>query len=215
MSNKVAIVSGGMDSVVMLKRFAPSLACVMYFNYGSNHAQKESYFSRLHAEEHKLAWLEIDLGFIKQHFSSALLQGSEAIPDGHYQDEIMKKTVVPFRNGIMLSIAAGFAESIGASAVMIGSHFGDHAIYPDCRADFITPMRAAVKAGTYANIEVEAPFASFVKRDIGMLGKQLGVDFTQSWSCYKNGEHHCGTCGTCVERKEALQGFDPTYYEVL
>lgn len=215
MSNKVAIVSGGMDSVVMLKRFAPSLACVMYFNYGSNHAQKESYFSRLHAEEHKLAWLEIDLGFIKQHFSSALLQGSEAIPDGHYQDKIMKKTVVPFRNGIMLSIAAGFAESIGASAVMIGNHFGDHAIYPDCRADFISPMRAAVKAGTYANIEIEAPFASFVKRDIGMLGKQLGVDFTQSWSCYKNGEHHCGTCGTCVERKEALQGFDPTYYEVL
>lgn len=214
MSTKVAIVSGGMDSVVMLKRFAPSVACVVYFNYGSNHAPKESFFSRLHAEAHNIPWLEIDLAFIKKYFSSALLEGSAAIPNGHYEDEIMKKTVVPFRNGIMVSVAAGLAESLGASGILIGNHFGDHAIYPDCRADFIRPMREAVKAGTYAKIEVEAPFANFVKRDIGMLGKQLEVDFSQTWSCYRDGELHCGTCGTCTERKEALQGFDPTFYEV-
>jgi 7-cyano-7-deazaguanine synthase len=208
----IGIVSGGMDSVVMLRRFAPSIAAVVYFNYGSNHAAKEMHFSKSHAESLSIPWICIELEFIKRYFESALLAGASEIPDGHYEDAVMKKTVVPFRNGIMLSIAAGLAESLGANSVMLANHFGDHAIYPDCRADFIAEMAKAIRLGTYAKIELEAPFTTFTKRDIAILGRQLGVDFNATWSCYKGGEIHCGTCGTCVERKEALAGFDETAY---
>lgn len=125
----------------------------------------------------------------------------------------MKSTVVPFRNGIMLSIAAGVAESNGLKRILIANHFGDHAIYPDCRKSFIDPMREAIKEGTYEQIEVFAPYTSISKRDIGLIGQKLGIDYATTYSCYKGGEKHCGKCGTCVERKEALEGFDPTEYE--
>jgi 7-cyano-7-deazaguanine synthase len=127
----------------------------------------------------------------------------------------MKSTVVPFRNGIMLSIAAGFAESRGAGGVVIAAHSGDHAIYPDCREDFLEPMARAIRAGTYAGIELLRPFVSMDKAAIARRGAELGIDFSRTWSCYKGGEVHCGTCGTCVERREAfeLAGIpDPTTY---
>ena len=129
----------------------------------------------------------------------------------------MKSTVVPFRNGIMLSIAAGFAESRGAEAVVIAAHSGDHAIYPDCRESFLEPMARAIREGTYARIELLRPFVAMDKAAIARRGAELGVDFSRTWSCYKGGEIHCGTCGTCVERREAFQlaGLpDPTAYAV-
>jgi 7-cyano-7-deazaguanine synthase len=115
----------------------------------------------------------------------------------------------------MLSIAAGFAESKGAEAIVIAAHSGDHAIYPDCREDFLKPMADAIRAGTYAGIELLRPFVAIDKAGIVRLGNALGVDFSRTWSCYKGGEIHCGTCGTCVERREAflLAGVaDPTIY---
>ena len=127
----------------------------------------------------------------------------------------MKSTVVPFRNGIMLSIAAGFAESRGAEAVVIAAHSGDHAIYPDCRESFMEPMARAIREGTYAQIELLRPFIAVDKTGIVRRGVELGVDFSHTWSCYKGSEIHCGTCGTCVERREAflLAGVaDPTIY---
>ncbi len=129
----------------------------------------------------------------------------------------MKSTVVPFRNGIMLSIAAGFAESRGAEAVVIAAHSGDHAIYPDCRESFLEPMARAIREGTYARIELLRPFVAMDKAAIARRGAELGVDFSRTWSCYKGGEIHCGACGTCVERREAfeLAGLpDPTAYAV-
>ena len=137
-------------------------------------------------------------------------------PEGHYADPTMKKTVVPFRNGIMLSIAAGYAESLGASQVILGNHFGDHAIYPDCRKDFITPMAEAIKHGTYGEIALLSPFCEVDKTEIAKIGASLGVPFELTWSCYKGGDKHCGKCGTCVERIEAfrLAGvIDLTAYE--
>ena len=142
--------------------------------------------------------------------------GNEAIPEGHYADENMKSTVVPFRNGIMLSIACGIAESNGLKRVLIANHGGDHAIYPDCRSSFIRAMNEAMREGTYEHIEILAPYTEITKTDIARRGKQLHVDYAATWSCYKGGEKHCGKCGTCVERKEALRDAgidDPTEYE--
>jgi 7-cyano-7-deazaguanine synthase len=151
-----------------------------------------------------------------QYFKSSLLEGADAIPEGHYADENMKSTVVPFRNGIMLSIAAGIAESRGLKYVMMANHGGDHTIYPDCRAEFVEAMSEATKTGTFPGIEILAPYTNITKADIARKGKELGIDYSKTWSCYKGEDVHCGKCGTCVERKEALRDAgieDTTIYE--
>ena len=125
----------------------------------------------------------------------------------------MKSTVVPFRNGIMLSIAIGMAESRNINTVLIANHNGDHAIYPDCRNTFIQAINEAGAYGTYNNVNVLSPYNNLNKREIALIGKKLNIDYSKTWSCYKGGEIHCGICGTCTERKESLQGFDLTNYE--
>jgi 7-cyano-7-deazaguanine synthase len=127
----------------------------------------------------------------------------------------MRQTAVPFRNGIMLAAAAGFAESIGAQAVAIAAHGGDHAIYPDCREPFMRSMAAAMRHGTYDNILLLRPYVKRSKGWIVARGERLGVDFAKTWSCYAGGRLHCGTCGTCRERREAFREAglpDPTRY---
>ena len=116
----------------------------------------------------------------------------------------MKSTVVPFRNGIMLSIAAGIAESNELKYVMMANHGGDHAIYPDCRRAFVDAMSEATAQGTYVGVQVLAPYTDITKADIARHGKRLGIDYAETWSCYKGGDKHCGKCGTCRERREAL-----------
>ncbi len=157
----------------------------------------------------------IPLDFINRLFDSDLLKSGGEIPEGHYEAESMKKTVVPFRNAIMLSIACGFAESVGAQGLVIAAHDGDHAIYPDCREPFMQAIGNAMLLGTYAKIKLLRPFIEMSKADIAQEGFRLGIDFAQTWSCYQGGEKHCGKCGTCVERREAfaLAGInDPTVY---
>ena len=198
------ILSGGMDSVTLLYDRAEEIALAVSFDYGSNHNHKEIPFAKKHCKALDIPHIVIPLTFMAEHFESSLLSGAEAIPEGNYDDENMKSTVVPFRNGIMLSIAAGLAESKGLKKVMMANHFGDHAIYPDCRKEFVENMSAAISAGTYANIVIDAPYTSISKADIARKGTKLGIDYTQTWSCYKGGEKHCGKCGTCIERKEAL-----------
>ena len=123
--------------------------------------------------------------------------------------------MVPFRNGILLAIAAGFAESNQAAGLVIAAHAGDHAIYPDCREGFMLSMAAAIRLGTYAEVNLLRPFIGLSKGQIASKGAALGVDFAQTWSCYVGGEQHCGECGTCVERREAFLDaclVDPTTY---
>ncbi len=132
--------------------------------------------------------ITIPLSFIHDYFKSSLLAGSAAIPEGHYQAENMKSTVVPFRNGIMLSVAIGLAETRGLKHVMIANHAGDHTIYPDCRPSFIRSMSAAAAAGTFVRIDIVAPFTDITKGDIALIGKKSGIDYTKTWSCYKGGE---------------------------
>jgi 7-cyano-7-deazaguanine synthase len=139
-----------------------------------------------------------------QHFKSSLLEGSDAIPEGHYADENMQSTVVPFRNGIMLSIAVGMAESAGLKHVMMANHGGDHTIYPDCRPEFVNAFSEAARTGTYVGVTLISPYTNLSKADIARRGKELGIDYSLTWSCYKGGDIHCGRCGTCIERKEAL-----------
>ena len=193
-----------MDSVTLLYDRAEEIALAVSFDYGSNHNHKEIPFAKKHCEALGIPHVVIPLKFMAEHFESSLLSGADAIPEGHYADENMKSTVVPFRNGIMLSIAAGLAESKGLQKVMMANHFGDHDVYPDCRKEFVDNMSAAISAGTYANIFIDAPYTSISKADIARKGAALGIDYAQTWSCYKGLEKHCGKCGTCIERKEAL-----------
>lgn len=154
---------------------------------------------------------------MKQYFNSSLLEGADVIPEGSYDDENMKSTVVPFRNGIMLSIAVGLAENYHLHKVLIANHGGDHAIYPDCRASFINAMDMTSQAGTYEKVRIVAPYTNITKTDIARIGKKLGIDYSETWSCYKGGDVHCGKCGTCVERKEAMREagiVDNTVYEI-
>ena len=124
----------------------------------------------------------------------------------------MRSTVVPFRNGIMLSFAAGIAESADYDEVLIANHAGDHTIYPDCRSGFIDAMGKAIRDGTFSCVQLSAPFVQMTKREIALEGKRIGMDFGTTYSCYKGGPIHCGKCGACTERKEALAGFDTTEY---
>ena len=213
----VVLCSGGMDSVAALydATLSYEVTAAISFHYGAKHNDSEIPFAKWHADHLGIPHITVPLAFIGEQFESDLLQKGGQIPKGHYEEETMKKTVVPFRNGIMLSIAGGFAESKGAHGLVIAAHSGDHAIYPDCREDFLSAMADAIRLGTYARVEVMRPFVTMTKTEIARRGHDLGVDFSQTWSCYVGGEVQCGECGTCVERREAflLAGIvDPTSY---
>ncbi|MDY3842380.1 MAG: 7-cyano-7-deazaguanine synthase QueC [Prevotella sp.] len=216
MKDSVIIVSGGMDSITLLYEYKERIALGVSFDYGSNHNAREIPFAELHCRRLGIPHLTIPLDFMHRYFRSSLLEGAEAIPEGNYDDDNMKSTVVPFRNGIMLSIAAGLAESRGRHYVMMANHGGDHTIYPDCRPAFVDAMSQATEAGTYVGVQVSAPYTQITKTDIARRGAALGIDYTETWSCYKGGERHCGKCGTCRERIEALAEAgieDHTLYE--
>ena len=205
MKDSVIVVSGGMDSVTLLYEKKDEIALGISFDYGSNHNHNELPLAALHCQRLGIEHVVVPLGFMHQYFKSSLLESGESIPDGSYDEENMKSTVVPFRNGVMLAVAAGIAESNGLTKVLIANHGGDHTIYPDCRPEFIAAMDAAVEAGTFARVRVVAPYTNISKADIVRRGRALGIDYAETWSCYKGGDVHCGTCGTCVERKEALR----------
>jgi 7-cyano-7-deazaguanine synthase len=215
MKDSVIIVSGGMDSVTMLYDYQEKISLAVTFDYGSKHNAKEISFAKLHCQRLGIEHLIIPLDFMGQYFKSSLLKGGEDIPEGHYADENMKSTVVPFRNGIMLAVAAGLAEDRSLKYVMMANHSGDHSIYPDCRPQFVDAMSSAISAGTYEGVTLLAPYTNITKGEIAKRGKKLGIDYSETWSCYKGGNLHCGKCGTCIERKEALRDAgieDPTEY---
>jgi 7-cyano-7-deazaguanine synthase len=212
------LLSGGMDSVAAFYEVLGEheVAACLSFDYGSKHNAREIPFAKLHADRNRVPHEVISLDFVNRLFKSDLLQSGGEIPDGHYAEESMKQTVVPFRNGIMLAIATGYAESIDAAGLVIAAHSGDHAIYPDCREPFMQAMAAAMGEGTYAKIQLLRPFIAMDKAGIARRGVELGIDFSETWSCYKGSEIHCGVCGTCVERREAFMIAnlpDPTVYQ--
>ena len=204
MKQAAIILSGGMDSTTMLYEYADQIALAITFDYGSTQNARERQCAIYHCQRLGIRHIIIPLDFIHQYFRSALLESPEAIPDGTYNDSNMKATVVPFRNGIMLAIACGIAESNGLKRVMIANHAGDHSVYPDCRPEFINAISTAMEAGTYEHIKVDAPYTLLSKTDIARRGAALGIDYTKTYSCYKGHPNHCGTCATCNERRQAL-----------
>lgn len=213
--DSILVLSGGMDSVTMLHEYHNRIALAVSFDYGSNHNKREIACAADNCRALGVEHIVIPLDFMGKYFESSLLQGADAIPEGDYREANMKSTVVPFRNGIMLAVAAGLAESRGLKHVMLANHGGDHDIYPDCRPEFVNAMSEAMRLGTYPGITMLAPYTYLTKGDIALHGKRLGVDYARTYSCYKGGEKHCGVCGTCVERKEALAAAgipDPTEY---
>ena len=223
----VVIISGGMDSVTLayhLKDHYPKHDFhYLSFDYGQRHV-KELEFAGQCARDLGARWdvinlAEVGLLFAGNGSQSSLINNSVDVPHGHYEAETMKATVVPNRNMIMLSIAAGLAVAEKADFVAAGMHSGDHAIYPDCRWEFLSVLDHAINLGNEGFCQPEfglhAPFVNMTKADIASLGDDLGVDWTKTWSCYEGGELHCGKCGTCTERREAfsLAGIvDPTEY---
>lgn len=190
--------------MTMLHEYKDEIALAVTFSYGSNHNKREAECARENCRRLGIEWLEIPLGFMGQYFKSSLLSGADAIPEGEYAEDNISSTIVPFRNGIMLAVAAGLAESRGLKRIMIANHGGDHAIYPDCRPEFIAGMAEAVKRGTVEGIELFAPYTDITKKEIAKRGAAIGVDYSITYSCYKGGEKHCGKCATCLERREAL-----------
>ena len=210
------IISGGMDSTTLLYEYKDEIALAITFDYGSTQNGRERVWAVTHCQRLGIKHIIIPLEFMHRYFKSALLGTADDIPDGRYDDESMKSTVVPFRNGIMLAIACGIAESNGLKRVMIANHSGDHSIYPDCRPGFIQAMSSAMEQGTYEGVKIFAPYTNISKTEIARHGKALGIDYSETYSCYKGREKHCGTCGTCTERREALREAgieDTTEYE--
>lgn len=214
----LVICSGGLDSVTLAYRVAHAghLDSLISFDYGQRH-NIELEFARRCASDLGVSHQVIDLKPLGQVLSGSALTDDIDVPHGHYEADSMRLTVVPNRNPIMMAIAFGAAAAKQLDAVALAVHGGDHFIYPDCRPEFIAQFAAMEKQALegVAEIELQAPFVHWHKSDIAAEGSRLGVPFERTWSCYEGGEHHCGRCGTCVERREAMATAnvpDPTTY---
>jgi 7-cyano-7-deazaguanine synthase len=219
-SQAIVIVSGGLDSVTLayLLHAEGYRLHLLAFDYGQRH-KKEVAFAEACAQRLAATFDLIDISHLGIYLKGSALTDDIAVPDGHYAASTMAITVVPNRNAIMLALAYGIAVAEQAELVAIGAHGGDHFIYPDCRPAFIAAFdameRQAVEGFGHPQLRLEAPFLHMGKHQIVTLGSALGVPFQETWSCYKGEASHCGTCGTCVERREAFQlaGVpDPTVY---
>lgn len=213
----VAVVSGGMDSVTLahhLQAEGHDLR-LLSVDYGQRHG-KELAFARECAERLGVEHRTADLSALRPLLAgSSQTDASVPVPHGHYAEESMKLTVVPNRNMLLLATAAAWAIALKADAVAYGAHAGDHAIYPDCRAEFVDALEHALSLADWHKVAILRPFVTRTKADIAALGRDLGVPFDRTWSCYQGGDIHCGLCGTCYERREsfALAGVpDPTEY---
>jgi 7-cyano-7-deazaguanine synthase len=213
----VVIYSGGMDSFTLLNlaRARGHDVHALSFNYGQRHIKELDYARAVCASlgiPHKV----VDIRAMSEVMAGSALTSDIEVPEGDYAESNMKATVVPNRNMILLSLATGYAVTVGAGAVWYGAHGGDHAIYPDCRPEFIRKMDAVCQIANYESVGIEAPFMAMDKGEILAEGLKLNLDYSQAWTCYNGREKACGRCGSCVERLEAFasQGLaDPLAYE--
>jgi 7-cyano-7-deazaguanine synthase len=214
----VIILSGGIDSTTLLYKLKAEGYDVkaITFDYGQRH-NKEIKMAKKTCKKLCVEHKAINISLIgKKLLKSNLLKGQGEIPEGNYKDENMKLTVVPNRNMILLALAAGYAMGEKATVLAYGAHAGDHAIYPDCRPEFVKRMSEVLAIADWEKLELYVPFLNSNKIDIVKEGLKLGVDYSKTWTCYKGGEKACGKCGSCVERLEAFEKNgvrDPIEYE--
>lgn len=212
----VVIYSGGMDSYTVLRQ-ASAQGFEVYpvaFNYGQRHS-KELKVAAGVCKKYGYPFQLVDVSSITPLIKGSALTDDIDVPEGHYEEASMQQTVVPNRNMIMLSMAVGYAVSIDAEAVYFGAHSGDHAIYPDCRTSFVEAMNAVCQIANYEPVDIRAPFIGQSKIDILRIGLALGLDYSETWTCYKGLEKACGKCGSCQERLEAFalnKAIDPIEY---
>lgn len=207
MEKHLVILSGGMDSTTMLYKLLKDnpqdIIEVISFDYGQKH-RKELKMARKTCKKLKLKHDVIDIKKLQPYISNSALTSEKEVPHGNYADENMKQTVVPNRNMIMLSIAIGVAVNREVKDVYYAAHSGDHAIYPDCRPIFVEKLNEVAKIANYQSVEIKAPFLNIDKGDIAIIGRDVGVDFSLTWSCYEGKQKPCGKCGACTERAEAF-----------
>ncbi len=216
-ADSVVLLSGGMDSTTAFYQALgeTNVKLALSFYYGQRHKVELDYATRLALTQH-VPHKVIDITSIGEFLKGSALTDDVEVPDGHYAEDTMKQTIVPNRNMIMLSQAAGAAIGIGATQVWAAMHAGDHFIYPDCRPEFIEDMNHALLTATETDVHIIAPYILISKAEIVTVGMALGVPYNETWSCYKGGVVHCGRCGTCVERAEAFylaNEVDPTLYK--
>jgi 7-cyano-7-deazaguanine synthase len=216
-SKAVVIYSGGMDSRTVLEKAIQDGYEVhaLSFNYGQRHSVELEYAKRV-TEKKGIAHKIIDITSINDLLQGSSLTSDIDIPEGHYEEESMKSTVVPNRNMIMLSLAIGYAVSLGTDKVYYGAHAGDHAIYPDCRPEFLEKMNDVAAIANYEAVNIYAPYLDGNKETILEDGFAMGVDYADTWTCYNGRDKACGKCGACQERLEAFKAVgrtDPLMYE--
>jgi 7-cyano-7-deazaguanine synthase len=213
----VVIYSGGMDSFTVLNRALKDGKKVfaLSFDYGQRHV-KELECAASVCKSLKIDHKIIDISSINQLLAGSSLTDDIEIPEGHYESENMKSTVVPNRNMILLSLAVGYAVSVGAAQVYYGAHSGDHAIYPDCRPEFVQKMNEVCQIANYESVEIFSPYLAVNKAAILADGLDMGLDYSDTWTCYNGRTKACGKCGSCQERLEAFSEnkmVDPISYE--
>ena len=220
--NKILVLSsGGIDSTTLVYYFAEIEnfeVQPVFFNYGSKHNPKEIESVKQICNILNLELINVDISELTSTIwsNSALINEDRSIPEGYYTQENMSQTIVPFRNGVLISLVSSIAENLGIEYVGIAVHSGDHFIYPDCRPNFIQVMKYAIYRGTENNIKLRAPFVYLNKAEIVKLGYFLRVPYELTWSCYNGRDKHCGRCGTCIERLESFHFnnlTDPVEYE--
>lgn len=220
MKRKVLVIlSGGLDSTVLAYYTAgrpdTELVGCVSVDYGQRHGKELSRAART-CGKLNVPHTVLDLHSVRDALGASSLTSDQDVPHGHYAEDSMKKTVVPNRNMILMALAVGVGITQGAEIVSYGAHAGDHAVYPDCRPEFANAMVAAIRLCDYRPIELTAPFIQATKADIVGIGREFGVPFEDTWTCYEGGQVSCGCCGTCVERLEAFhlaQVRDPLEYK--
>ena len=205
MKSVLVVYSGGLDSYTLLNKAIQDFDRIqaITFNYGQKH-KKEIQVASTVCNELKIKHEIVDLD-LETIFSGSALVGKEEIPEGNYDKEQMKKTVVPNRNMIMVSVAASLAIKNNLSTLWYGAHAGDHEIYPDCRPEFIERLANVLRICDYREINFEAPFMNYSKTDIVAEGVRMKIDFSKTWTCYVGDEQPCLRCGSCLERKSAFE----------
>ena len=216
MTKIIVVYSGGLDSFTLLNEAIRSGKDVsaLSFDYGQKH-NKELHFVEKFCAQESIDSKIVDVSSIKELFQGSSLTDKIDIPKGHHEDDSMKSTVVPNRNMILISLALGYAVTKEAEEVWFGAHSGDHAIYPDCRPEFVEKMDAVARIANYSPIAVKAPYIAMSKTEILAIGLNMQLDYGLTWTCYEGKELACGSCGACHERLESFAAnnvIDPIKY---